>query len=69
MKIYQNLIVFTDSKSYFYSQLCYSESGSSVLCKLKDYLKIDFHDWMIVQILLCYLLTSDSNVASFGWSV
>ena len=26
----------------------------------KVILKIDFHDWMTIRILLCYLLTSDS---------
>ena len=47
----------------------YSEGGSSVPCKFKEYLKIDFDDWMTIQILLCYFLTSDSNIASVGWSV
>ena len=47
----------------------YSQSGSSVPCKFEDYLKIDFHDLMTIRILLCYLLTSDSNVASVGRSV
>ena len=47
----------------------YNESGSSVSCKFKYYLKIDFHDCMTIRILLCYLLPSDSNVASVGRSV
>ena len=42
---------------------CYSESGSSVPCKFKDYLKIDFDDWMTIRILLCYFLASHPNVA------
>ena len=46
-----------------------SESESSVPCELKNHLKIDFHDWMTIRILLCYLLTSDSNVASVWRSV
>ena len=42
------------------------KSGSGIPCKFKDYLKIDIHDWMTIRILLCYLLTFDSNVASVG---
>ena len=38
-------------------------------CKFEDYLKIDFHDWMTIRILLCFLRMSDSNVASVGRSV
>ena len=34
----------------------YSQSGRSVLCKFEDCLKIDFHDWMTIRILVCYLL-------------
>ena len=35
----------------------YSQSGRSVSCKFEDYLKIDFHDWMTIRILHCYLLS------------
>ena len=41
-----------------------SESGRSKSCQFDDYLKIDFHDWMTIRILLCYLLPLDSNIAS-----
>ena len=34
----------------------YSEGRRSVPCKLEDYLKIDFHDWMTIRVLNCYLL-------------
>ena len=47
----------------------YSESERSVPFEFKDYLKIDFHDWVTFRILLCYLLQFDSNIASVGWSV
>ena len=40
-------------------------SGRSVSCKFEeDYLNIDFHDLMTLRILLCYLLSFDSNIAS-----
>ena len=29
-----------------------------------NYLKIDYHDWMTIRKLFCFLLPSDSNVAS-----
>ena len=49
--------------------MIYSESGIGVPCKFKDHLKIDFHDWMAIRILLSNLITSDSNVASVERSV
>ena len=52
-----------------YESVSYSESGGSVPCQFEDYLKVDFHDWMIIQILFCYLLPSDLNAASVGRSV
>ena len=48
---------------------CYSESGRSVPCKFEDYLKIDLHNWMTIRILLSFLLTSHSNVASVGLTI
>ena len=47
----------------------YCKSGRSVPCKFEDCLKIDFHDWITILILLCYLLPFDLNIASLGWSV
>ena len=41
------------ARNRFYCDLghrCYSESGKSVPCRFEDYLKIDFHDWMIIRI-------------------
>ena len=35
----------------------------------EDYLKIDFHDWMTIRVLLGYLLPFDSNIASLVRSV
>ena len=46
----------------------YSESGGNVLCKFENCFKKDFYD-ITIRILLCYLLPSDSNVASVGWSI
>ena len=55
-------------QKHFNSIKNYSESRSSVPCKFKDYLKIDFHDLMTIRILLCYLLKSHLNVAYVGRS-
>ena len=38
-----------------------SESGSSAPYRFEDYLKIDFHDWINIRILLCFFPTSDSK--------
>ena len=47
----------------------YSQSGRSVPCESEDCLKIDFHDWIEIRILLCYLLLFYLNIASVGRNV
>ena len=37
--------------------------------RFEDYLKIDFHDYITIRILLCHLIPFDSNIASAGRSV
>ena len=32
----------------------YSQNGRSIPYKFEDYLKVDFHDWMTIRMLLCY---------------
>ena len=46
-----------------------SERARSVLYEFEDYLKIDFHDWMVVQTLLYCLFPFYSHVASAGRSI
>ena len=49
--------------------LYYSKSGRSVLCKFEKLFEKDVYDWITIRILRVYLLPSDSNVTSVGWSV
>ena len=47
----------------------YSESGRSVSYEFEDYLKIDFHDWIIIQTLLYCLPPLYSNVVCLRQSI
>ena len=45
-----------------------NSTEEAYLLKLEDYLKTDFHDWMIFQTLLYSLLPFHSNITSVGSS-
>ena len=61
--------ILTDNQWIEYKQfVTYSQSGRSVLYEFEDYLKIDFHDWMIIEVWFYSMPQFYLNIAFVGRS-